>query len=118
MPTAQHLVLQIEQAFHRYFIPRLQATVKAEVKRAKSDASGTGAIAVSATAPEDGGAGAANVPDSVRAKKSEKQDEDENEEDNEEYNEGKLRFAGRRTSKCWDELHAGGTGREDWSLMH
>ena len=96
-------MLQVEESFHKHFLPRLQAAVKAEVKRSKADTSGTGAIAVSRAIPEDGGglpAGAAGVSNATRAHKSEKQDEDENEEDNEEYNEGKLRFAGTSQPTC------------------
>lgn len=89
-------ILQISQCFHTKFVPRLQAAVKAEVKRSRADAS-LGSMAVSSANVEEGAAlpaGTAGASDAARKRKSEKEDEDENEENNEEYQEGKLRFAG------------------------
>ena len=101
-------MLQIEQAFKLKFLPKLKATIKAEVKRSQADASGTGSIAVSSAMAEDAAFGASPAGTPGTKGKGPKADEDENEEANEEYQEGKLRFAGvwvQSVSKsalgCW-----------------
>jgi len=79
--------------------PRLQAAVKAEIRRQSGSAKFDVITSVKLSGQGDefsGTGGGGEDGRKKKKKKSAKDDEDENEEENEEYVEGKLRFGGGR----------------------
>ncbi|KAL4436829.1 hypothetical protein ABPG75_003968 [Micractinium tetrahymenae] len=92
---------EIAGCFQREFVPKLQAAVKAAIKRASSLGAKSIAAPVAAArvgGAEEGGAAPLTSEEAApkRRRRSEKDDEDENAEEDEQYQEGKLRFAGGR----------------------
>lgn len=87
---------EIAECFTKSFVPRLQAAVKAELRRASAGDSQAPVISGKRVGPEEGGAAKLTSEDAAprRKRRSEKDDDDENEEENEEFVEGKRRFAG------------------------
>lgn len=98
---------EIAAVFQSSFIPRLQAAVKAEIRKMSGD--GKMDIVTSAKVGADDEFAVLANEDAApkRKKRSEKDDEDENDEENEEFVEGKLRFSGghgeRATYDAGDE---------------
>lgn len=91
----------LEACVYDQYRPRLQAAVKAEIRRQSGSAKFDviTSVKLSGQGDEFGGTGGTAGEEDGRKKKkkkSAKDDEDENEEENEEYVEGKLRFAGGR----------------------
>ncbi|PSC74762.1 beta and beta-prime subunits of DNA dependent RNA-polymerase [Micractinium conductrix] len=90
---------EISGCFTKEFVPKLQAAVKAAIKRATSLGAKTisAPLAAARVGGEEGSAALTSEEAAPkRRRRSEKDDEDENAEEDEQYQEGKLRFAGGR----------------------
>lgn len=84
---------EIRHTFMKTFIPKLEATIKMELKRAKTGS--TRRLTTARASAEDGNAVLSSEAEAPsRPKRSEKDDDDENKEENEENEEGKMRFTG------------------------
>lgn len=92
---------EIEQCFMTSFIPRLNAAVKTEARRAAGGGKINPITSAKVSADDEGGAVLMSEEAApTRRRRSEKDDDDENKEENEEYEEGKLRFAGGREEQA------------------
>jgi len=88
---------EVSKCFTEDFVPKLQAAVKIELKKAVAGAKLSAVSSAKIGANEEGGAALTSEDAAPRRKKrSEKDDDDENLEENEENEEGKLRFTGGR----------------------
>lgn len=87
---------EISQCFTTQFVPRLEAAVKAAIKKAADGGKIAPVASARVAGAEEGGAAVLTSEEAAprRRKRSEKEDEDENDEENEENVEGKLRFSG------------------------
>ena len=89
---------EIALCFADVFVPKLQAAVKLELRKAAAGGKASAVTSAKMGSGEEGGAAALTSEEAAprRKKRSEKDDDDENREENEENEEGKLRFAGGR----------------------
>ncbi|KAI3425875.1 hypothetical protein D9Q98_007848 [Chlorella vulgaris] len=86
---------EISGCFTKGFVPKLQAAIKAAIKRASSLGANIAPVAAARVGGEEGGrplTSEAAAPSARR--RSEKDGDDENAEEDEQYREGKLRFTG------------------------